>query len=189
MPKITGQSTDPLAVNQSIADSLKDVGDGMFRPLDPLTRERMAAEQRHTASRAKAAEALGRGDMTEYLAQSYIANKSADDAIKYAGAAGYNIIPTREGNRNLGTDGYPVPRYVPQPSAPDSAPLTPATNTAPQPAPAPAATAPAAVQPAPSVSTFTPLAPAVSPPVPRVNFFPGPRAPRPFAQSAGVSPF
>jgi hypothetical protein len=198
MPKITGQNIDPDA-NGSIADSLRAIGEGSFRPIDPLTRERMAAEQRHSASRAKAADALSRGDTREYIAQSIMADQSADDAVKYAGAAGYNIIPTREGNRNVGTDGYPVPRYVPSsaPAAPTtyvqpaaSAPPTPAINTAPQAAPAP--TAPAAAQPAPLVSTFTPLAPAAPPPVPRVNFFPGlnsPRAPRPFGQTQSVSPF
>ena len=82
-----------------------------------------------------------------------MADQSADDAVKYAGAAGYNIVPTREGNRNVGTDGYPVPSYVPQSSAPAAATFvqpaaSPAPNTAPQPTPVSA----------------------------RVNFFPGPRA-------------
>ena len=82
--KITGQTTDPNA-NETIADSLRDAGAGMFRPLDPLSRERIAAEQRHGASRAKAAEALSRGDTREYIAQSIMADQSADDAVKYAG--------------------------------------------------------------------------------------------------------
>jgi hypothetical protein len=49
----------------------------------------------------------GRGDTKEYIAQSIIANQDPDNAIKYAGAAGYNVVPTRASNVNGGQTAFP----------------------------------------------------------------------------------
>jgi hypothetical protein len=82
MPKFTGQS-DVVDANQSVADSLRSISEGMFRPLDPLTRERLSEAQRRQVSRANAVAALQRGDMQEYYAQSLLAAQPGADALAY----------------------------------------------------------------------------------------------------------
>jgi hypothetical protein len=96
-----------MRTTPSIADNLRAVGESVYAPVDPLSRERILAEQRRSDSRAEAAEALGRGDTKEYIAQSIIANQDPDNAIKYAGAAGYNVVPTRASNVNGGQTAFP----------------------------------------------------------------------------------
>jgi hypothetical protein len=56
----------------------------MFRPVDPVARERLNEAQRRLASRANAVDALRRGDMQEYWAQSIMANQPGADALEYA---------------------------------------------------------------------------------------------------------
>jgi len=204
MPNMTGFGTDPRVVNQSIADSLRTVGEGAFAPVDPLARERMRAEQRRGDARTKAADALNRGDAKEYIAQSIIANQDPDAAIKFAGASGINLIPTRAGNVNqAGETGFPQSRFVPLSPALATAPATSAqpstsvtlpSSPAPQPATAPAtAAAPSAPAPqlSPIASAFNALTPTTPSqlPAPRVTIFSAPRAQRQLGQPAGVSPF
>ena len=80
MTIITGQAT--ANPNKSIADSLATLGEAEFPPIDPLSRERIRQSQFENASRAKALQALQRGDMTEYFAQSVLAHQSAVDAMR-----------------------------------------------------------------------------------------------------------
>jgi hypothetical protein len=82
MPRLLGENVADS--NETIADSLRSVAEGMFRPVDPLTRERLNEADRRRASRANAVEALRRGDMQEYWAQSILANQPGADALEYA---------------------------------------------------------------------------------------------------------
>jgi hypothetical protein len=60
------------------------LGRPCFGPIDPLTRERLSEAQRRGVSRANAVDALRRGDMQEYWAQSILANQPGTDALEYA---------------------------------------------------------------------------------------------------------
>jgi hypothetical protein len=58
MPQLLGKRiANP---NETIADSLGSVGESMFRPVDPVTRERLSQAERQRASRANAVDALRR---------------------------------------------------------------------------------------------------------------------------------
>jgi hypothetical protein len=82
MPRLLGKGA--AVPNETIADSLGSVGEAMFRPVDPVARERLNEAQRRLASRANAVDALRRGDMQEYWAQSIMANQPGADALEYA---------------------------------------------------------------------------------------------------------
>jgi hypothetical protein len=83
MPRLTGQNA-AIDANQSLADSFRSISEGMFKPMDPLTRERLNEAQRRQVSRANAVAALQRGDMQEYYAQSILAAQPGADALAYA---------------------------------------------------------------------------------------------------------
>jgi hypothetical protein len=119
MPQIVGKK---VAVNdgQTIADSLRNIGESMYRPIDPVSQERIRQMQMQDTARANAIDALQRGDMREYVKQGIMANLPVADASGYARSAGL-----------VGADG----RFV----GPDGAPLVPRFSPAPQP-PAPMAT-------------------------------------------------
>ena len=58
MPRLLGKRVaDP---NETIADNLGSVGEAVFRPVDPRTRERLSEADRRRASRASAMDALRR---------------------------------------------------------------------------------------------------------------------------------
>ena len=126
MTIITGQAT--ANPNKSIADSLATLGEAEFAPIDPLSRERIRQSQFEQASRAKALDALQRGDVQEYLAQSVMARQSAVDAEGYAQLAG---VTTPDGLVAS------VPRFSPAPVQPVNAgaglAITPAAPSLPNP--------------------------------------------------------
>ena len=88
MPTFVGQSVTPTKRPKTIAEIMQDTGEAVFAPIDPLSRERIRQSQFEQASRAKALDALQRGDMQEYLAQSIMAHQSAVDAEGYAQLSG-----------------------------------------------------------------------------------------------------
>jgi hypothetical protein len=115
MPRITGQGTDNTG---SIADSLKSIGDSMYRPIDPVSREKIRQMQMQNAARTNMIAALQRGDLIEYGAQGIQAGVPIADAQGYAIQAGV-----------IGPDGRPlVPRFSPAPQPP--APMATGTNAA-----------------------------------------------------------
>ena len=135
MPHIIG-TKDP---NASIVDSLRSIGDSMYRPVDPLTAAILDKKQRESDSRAKGVDALRRGDMQEYMANSILANQSAADAITYAQQLGYQ----RLAGRIVGEDGNPMPTLPPAPSDVNAPRYNPATQPAPMTSPQPTVAAPA----------------------------------------------
>jgi len=96
----------------SLADALKSVDEGAFPRSDPY-REAAAQENARKAQRiedahAGAADALRRGDLREYLAQSIMADRAASDAVgigrAYAANA-YGADDPRTTNAMVGAGG------------------------------------------------------------------------------------
>jgi hypothetical protein len=67
MPRITGQGIDNTG---SITDSLRTIGDSMFKPIDPVSAEQIRCMQRQKEGRANMMAALQRGDLVEAQAAS-----------------------------------------------------------------------------------------------------------------------
>lgn len=99
-----------------IADSLRSVGDSMYGygARNEIKSQNMSREQTIAGAKVKATDALRRGDVTEFLAQSILADPTGSSAATFARAAG--LIP------NLPPIGAPPPPSTPQPA-----------NVAPQP--------------------------------------------------------
>ena len=66
MPQIVGQGINSTG---SIAESLKSIGNSMYRPIDPVSQEKIRGMQMQGAARAKMIEALQRGDLIDYGTQ------------------------------------------------------------------------------------------------------------------------
>jgi hypothetical protein len=130
MPQITGRTTAPDDA-KTITDSLRSMGESMYRPIDPVSQERIRGMRMQDAARAKMIDALQRGDLIEYGAQGIQAGVPIADAQGYAMQAGV-----------IGPDGKPlVPRFSPAPQPP--APMATGSNAAaPQPAPQSAGNSP-----------------------------------------------
>jgi hypothetical protein len=130
MPQITGRKIAPDDEG-SVTASLRDIGDSMFKPIDPVARERALQIQNQNAARANAADALQRGDLREYVRQGLMGGIPIADASGYTTQAGF----VGSNGNFVGADGQPiVPRYVPQPPAPVAAVNTAApSQAAPQP--------------------------------------------------------
>jgi hypothetical protein len=121
MPRITGQGVDNTG---SITDSLRTIGESMFKPIDPVSAEKIRGMQKQNAARANMIAALQRGDLVEAGAQGILGGVPIDDAMGYERQAGY-----------IGPDWKPMqPLYVPSPQSPQSpqppAPMATGSNAA-----------------------------------------------------------
>jgi hypothetical protein len=129
MPQIVGKK---VAANdgQTIADSLRSLGESFYRPIDPVSQERIRQMRDQTTARANAAAALQRGDLHEYVTQGLLAGIPIGDASGYATQSGF-VGPD---GRWIGPDSQSVPRFSPMPQP--QAPMAAANGAAaPQPAP------------------------------------------------------
>jgi hypothetical protein len=121
MPRITGQDIDNTG---SITDSLRTIGDSMFKPIDPVSAEKIRGMQRQSTARANMVAAIQRGDLVEAGAQGVLGDVPIADAIGYERQAGL-----------IGPDWRPTqPLYVPSPQSPQSpqppAPMAAGSNAA-----------------------------------------------------------
>ena len=93
----------------------------MYRPIDPVSQEKIKQLQAQSAARANMLAALQRGDLVEYGAQGLMAGVPIDDAQGYAREAGL-----------IGPDWKPLqPLYVPPPQSPQPpTPVAAGSNTA-----------------------------------------------------------
>jgi hypothetical protein len=104
MPQIVGRKTAPNDA-QSITDSLRSLGDSIYKPIDPVSQEKIKQLQMQAAARTNMIAALQRGDAIEYGAQAIQGGVPFDDALGYARTAGL-----------IGPDWRPTqPLYVPSP--------------------------------------------------------------------------
>jgi hypothetical protein len=117
MPQIVGKK---VAANdgQTIADSLRGIGESMFKPIDPVSQQKIIQMHMQDTARAKMIDALQSGDLVEYGRQGILANVPIDDAQGYARQAGL-----------IGPDWKPLqPLYTPSPQPP--APMATGSNNA-----------------------------------------------------------
>jgi hypothetical protein len=110
MPRITGQGIDNTG---SITESLRNIGESMFKPLDPVSQEKLRGMQMQSAARTKMIAALQNGDLVEAGAQGILGGVPIDDALGYERQAGY-IGPDWKPMRPL----YDPSSASPQPPAP-----------------------------------------------------------------------
>jgi hypothetical protein len=127
MPQIVGRKVAPNDA-QTITDSLRSLGESIYRPIDPVSQEKIKQLQSQAAARTNMIAALQGGDLVEYGAQGLAAGIPIDDAQGYAREAGL-----------IGPDWKPLqPLYVPSPqTAQPPNPMAPGSNatTTPQFAP------------------------------------------------------
>jgi hypothetical protein len=116
---------DTSSPTPSIADSLRTIGDSTFGygAIGTWKNNKAAGKKAQADAAAKAQDALRRGDVLEFLAQSAAAGTSGDDALNYVRAGGF--LPARPSM----LDPVPVPR-MPRAAAP-SATAGPATVPSP----------------------------------------------------------
>jgi hypothetical protein len=86
---------DTSSPTPSIADSLRTIGDSTFGygALGAWKNNKAAGKKAQADAAAKAQDALRRGDVLEFLAQSEAAGTSGDDALNYVRAGG--LLPAR----------------------------------------------------------------------------------------------
>jgi hypothetical protein len=118
MPRITGQGVDNTG---SITNSLRTIGDSMFKPIDPVAQATLEQTQMQKEGRANMMAALQRGDLVEAQAQAMLGNVPLDNVIGYERTAGL-----------IGPDWRPMqPLYVPTPQSPQPpAPMAMGSNAA-----------------------------------------------------------
>jgi hypothetical protein len=109
MPRITGRNTSDD--DESVAASLKSMGDSMFKPVDPVAAEKIRQMRMQSAARTNMVAALQRGDLIEYGAQGIQAGVPIADAQGYAMQAGA-IGPDGRARSDYG------PRFSPAPQPP-----------------------------------------------------------------------
>src|SRR5450830_1299919 len=112
MPQLVGRP-----VHNSLVDALRSASEGVgaassaYANASPDREKNLAvqaANQRRADAIAKGNDALRRGDMREFLAQSMLADRSGQDAIDYAKAGG--MFPSAS-NQGSPTD-TGVPRAI-----------------------------------------------------------------------------
>jgi hypothetical protein len=73
---------------RSITDSLKSIGESMFKPIDPVSAEKLRGMQMQSAARTKMITALQNGDLVEAGAQGILGGVPIDDALGMKGKPG-----------------------------------------------------------------------------------------------------